>query len=183
MLQDVDIMKRPKNKSRQDAVVVTVRETSIGSLLVAKSHKGICYIALGDEIGQLLQELRMRFTNIKQNINNSVLNQEMACIIAMVETPKLMKHHNLPLDINGTAFQKKIWAVLCEIQCGETVSYEELAKRIDMPKAYRAVANACASNELALVIPCHRVIRKNSTLSGYRWGTQRKQILLQREQY
>ncbi|WP_078719506.1 MULTISPECIES: methylated-DNA--[protein]-cysteine S-methyltransferase [unclassified Bartonella] len=174
-------MKERENKSRQGAVVVTARETSIGSLLVAKSYKGIFYIALGDTTAQLLQQLRMFFTNIKHNFDDSLLNQEIACIVAMVETPKLVKHHNLSLDINGTAFQKKIWAVLCEVQCGETISYEELAKKIGMPKAYRAVAKACASNQLALMIPCHRVVRKNGTISGYRWGTQRKQILLQRE--
>ncbi|AQX26947.1 methylated-DNA--[protein]-cysteine S-methyltransferase [Bartonella sp. Raccoon60] len=177
------IMEKRKNKSRQDTIIATARKTSIGSLLVAKSHKGICYIALGDSIEQLLQELGTRFTNIKYNINDNVLNQEIAYIVAMVETPKLVKHHNLLFDINGTVFQKKIWTALCEIRCGETISYKELAQSIGMPKAYRAVANACACNELALVIPCHRVIRKNGALSGYRWGIQRKQILLQRERY
>ncbi|AQX30376.1 methylated-DNA--[protein]-cysteine S-methyltransferase [Bartonella schoenbuchensis] len=168
-----------KNKNSQDAIVVILKETSIGVLLIAKSRKGICNIALGDTAEQLLQELKI--TNVQYNIDDNVLNREIAHIVAMVETPKLVEHHDLQLDIKGTAFQQKVWGALCEIQCGETVSYKELAQHIGMPKAVRAVANACAHNKLALVIPCHRVIYKNGAIAGYRWGIQRKQILLHRE--
>ncbi|WP_375629332.1 MULTISPECIES: methylated-DNA--[protein]-cysteine S-methyltransferase, partial [unclassified Bartonella] len=95
---------------------------------------------------------------------------------------KLFLHKTYMLSINGTVFQRQVWAVLCDIPCGETISYEILACRIGMPKAFRAVAHACARNELAIIIPCHRVVRKNGFISGYRWGEKRKQILLQREQ-
>lgn len=178
-----DIIKRSKNKSKQAAVIVIARETSIGNLTVVKSRKGLCYIALGDVTAQLFQELEVHFTDIKHDVDDFALHQDIECIVEMIETPKLVKNHNFRLDINGTVFQKKVWAALCEVQCGEIISYEELAQNIGMPKAYRAVANACACNKLALVIPCHRVVRKNGALSGYRWGIQRKQILLQRERY
>ncbi|MEL6093201.1 methylated-DNA--[protein]-cysteine S-methyltransferase [Bartonella schoenbuchensis] len=168
-----------KNKNSQDAIVVILKETSIGVLLIAKSRKGICNIALGDTAGQLLQELKI--TNVQYNIDDNILNREIAHIVAMVETPKLVEHRDLQLDIKGTTFQQKVWGALCEVQCGETVSYKELAQHIGMPKAVRAVANACAHNKLALVIPCHRVIYKNGAIAGYRWGIQRKQILLHRE--
>ncbi|ENN92105.1 methylated-DNA--[protein]-cysteine S-methyltransferase [Bartonella bovis] len=170
-----------ENKNSQDAIVVILKETSIGTLLIAKSRKGICNIALGDTVEQLLQELKIGFTNVQYNIDGNVLNREVAHIIAMVETPKLVERHDLQLDIKGTAFQQKVWGALWEVQCGETISYKELAQHIGMPKAVRAVANACAHNKLALVIPCHRVIYKNGALAGYRWGIQRKQILLHRE--
>ncbi|OPB29246.1 methylated-DNA--[protein]-cysteine S-methyltransferase [Bartonella sp. WD12.1] len=171
-----------KNENSQDAVVVILKETSIGVLLIAKSLKGICNIALGDTAEQLLQELKICFTNVQSNIDDHILNREIAHIIAMVETPKLAEYCDLQLDIKGTAFQKKVWGALCEVQCGETISYKELAQHIGMPKAVRAVANACAHNKLALAIPCHRVIYTNGAIAGYRWGIQRKQTLLHREQ-
>ncbi|WP_455466538.1 methylated-DNA--[protein]-cysteine S-methyltransferase [Bartonella sp. B39] len=162
--------------------IFCLRNVSIGGLLVAKSQKGVCNIALGDTTEQLLQEFMVCFGNAKQVDNDNTFKREVAHIIAMIETPKLVRKYNFPLDINGTVFQRKVWAVLCKVPCGETISYEALAQHINMPKAFRAVANACACNELALVIPCHRVVRKNGFISGYRWGVRRKKILLQREQ-
>ncbi|WP_409361713.1 methylated-DNA--[protein]-cysteine S-methyltransferase [Bartonella heixiaziensis] len=162
--------------------VLFLRETSIGGLLVAKSPKGICNIALGNTTEQLLQEFMVRFDDAQQNVDDGVFNREISYIVAMVETPHLVRRYDFSLDINGTVFQKKVWSALCKIPCGKTLSYEELAQHIGMPKAFRAVANACACNELALVIPCHRVVRKNGFISGYRWGVRRKKILLQREQ-
>ncbi|EJF86631.1 methylated-DNA--[protein]-cysteine S-methyltransferase [Bartonella rattimassiliensis] len=162
--------------------IFCLKDVSIGKLLVAKSPKGICYIALGDTAEQLLQEFTVHFGNAQQVVGDNTFKREVAHIIAMIETPKLIKKYTFPLDINGTVFQQKVWAVLCTIPCGETISYEILACRIGMPKAFRAVANACAHNELAIIIPCHRVVRKDGFISGYRWGIERKQILLQREQ-
>ncbi|UTO28867.1 methylated-DNA--[protein]-cysteine S-methyltransferase [Bartonella harrusi] len=159
-----------------------LRSTSIGGLLVAKSQKGICNIALGETTEQLLQEFMEHFSDAKQVENDDRLKREVAHIVAMIETPQLVRKYNFSLDIKGTVFQQKVWAVLCNVPCGSTISYEALAERIGIPKAFRAVANACACNELALIIPCHRVIRKNGFISGYRWGAWRKQILLQREQ-
>ncbi|GAA5103647.1 methylated-DNA--[protein]-cysteine S-methyltransferase [Bartonella jaculi] len=162
--------------------IFCLKNVSIGGLLVAKTQKGICNIALGNTTEQLLQEFTIRFDDAQQVTDNRIFKREVAHIIAMIETPKLVRRHDFPLDINGTVFQQKVWAALCKIPCGETISYEELAQHIGMPKAFRAVANACACNELALVIPCHRVVRKNGFISGYRWGVGRKKILLQREQ-
>ncbi|KEC55417.1 methylated-DNA-[protein]-cysteine S-methyltransferase [Bartonella koehlerae C-29] len=149
---------------------------------MAKSHRGICNIALGDTLEQLLQEFIVRFNDVQKVDNDSTFKREVAHIIEMIESPKFVKKHDFALDINGTLFQKKVWTVLCEVPCGETISYEALAQHIGMPNALRAVANACARNELALLIPCHRVVRKDGFISGYRWGTWRKKILLQREQ-
>ncbi len=149
--------------------------------MVAKSQKGICNIALGNTTEQLLQEFTDRFGNVKHVDDDNKFKREVAHIVTMIETPKLARKYDFSLDINGTVFQQKVWTVLCEVPCGETISYEVLAQRIGMPNAFRAVANACARNELALIIPCHRVVRKDGFISGYRWGVWRKQILLQRE--
>ncbi len=162
--------------------IFCLEDVSIGKLLVAKSQKGICYTALGDTTEQLLQEFTVRFGDAQQVVGDKAFKREVAHIIAMIEMPKLVKKYNFPLDIKGTVFQRQVWTRLCDIPCGETISYEELACRLGMPKAFRAVANACARNELAIIIPCHRVVRKNGFISGYRWGVKRKQILLQREQ-
>lgn len=158
------------------------KDVSIGKLLVGKSQKGIFHIALGDTTEQLLQKFMVRFGDAQQVVDDNAFKREVAHIIAMIETPKLVKKYNFPLDISGTVFQRKVWETLCNIPCGETISYKELACRVGMPNAFRAVAHACARNELAVIIPCHRVVRKNGCISGYRWGKKRKQILLQREQ-
>ncbi|MET3589404.1 methylated-DNA-[protein]-cysteine S-methyltransferase [Bartonella silvatica] len=149
--------------------------------MVAKSRKGICNIALGDIREQLLQDFTSRFCDVKQVDHDKTFNKEVAHIVEMIETSLLVEKYDFSLDIHGTVFQKKVWTALCEVPCGETISYEALARRIGMPNSFRAVAHACAHNELALIIPCHRVIRKNGSISGYRWGIWRKQILLQRE--
>ncbi|VEJ45108.1 methylated-DNA--[protein]-cysteine S-methyltransferase [Bartonella vinsonii] len=162
--------------------IFCLKNVSIGALLVAKSYKGICNIALGDTKEQLLQEFTGRFGNVKYVDDDNTFKKEVAHIVAMIETPKLARKYDFPLDINGTIFQQKVWTLLCEVPCGKTISYEMLAQRIGMPHAFRAVANACTRNELALIIPCHRVVRKDGFISGYRWGVWRKQILLQREQ-
>ncbi|MDM9997255.1 methyltransferase [Bartonella henselae] len=162
--------------------IFCLKNVSIGGLLVAKSHKGICNIALGDTPEQLLQEFTVRFGDVQQVDDDITFKKEVTHIVAMIESPKFVRKHDFPLDIIGTVFQQKVWTGLCEVPCGETISYEALAQHIGMPNAFRAVANACARNELALLIPCHRVVRKDGFISGYRWGIWRKKILLQREQ-
>ncbi|WP_208432649.1 methylated-DNA--[protein]-cysteine S-methyltransferase [Bartonella taylorii] len=162
--------------------IFCLQNVSIGGLLVAKSHKGICDIMLGDTTEQLLQEFTVCFDDAQQVDDDNIFKKEVAHIVTMIENPELVKRHDFPLDIKGTIFQQKVWTALCEVPCGETISYEVLAKRISMPNAFRAVANACARNKLALIIPCHRVVHKNGFISGYRWGFRWKQILLQREQ-
>lgn len=161
--------------------IFCLKSTSIGVLLVAKSRKGICNIVLGESREQLLGEFTARFSDVQQVDDEGTFEREIAHIVAMIETPKLTKKLDFSLDINGTVFQKKVWSLICEIPCGETISYKALAQRIGKPNAFRAVANACAANELALIIPCHRVVCKDGFISGYRWDSWRKKILLQRE--
>ncbi len=175
-------IKKMKMLNISQTRIFCLEDVSIGKLLVVKSKKGICYIALGDTTEQLLQEFTVRFGDAQQVVGDNTFKREVAHIIAMIETPRLVKKYNFLLDINGTFFQRQVWAALCDIPCGETISYEILACRIGMPNAFRAVASACARNELAIIIPCHRVVRKNGFISGYRWGGKRKKILLQREQ-
>ncbi|MGP1716091.1 MAG: bifunctional DNA-binding transcriptional regulator/O6-methylguanine-DNA methyltransferase Ada [Methylophilus sp.] len=154
-------------------------ECSLGSILVASSDKGICAISIGDDAEHLLSELQDRFPNANLIGGDAAFESLVASVIAFVESPRLGL--DLPLDIQGTAFQQRVWLALREIPAGSTVTYTELAQRIGMPNAVRAVASACAANTLAVMIPCHRVVRLNGALSGYRWGVQRKQALIERE--
>lgn len=154
-------------------------ECSLGTILVAASEKGICAISLGSEPELLLQEFQDRFANADLVPGGKDFDAWVAQVVGFVEAPGAGL--SLPLDIRGTAFQQRVWQALTEIPVGTTLSYAELAKRIGSPKAVRAVARACASNSLALAIPCHRVVRGDGTLSGYRWGVERKRALLERE--
>lgn len=156
-----------------------IGECSLGSILVAASTRGICTIALGDAPEKLLNELQDQFPRATLVGGDSVFEEWVAKVVGFVETPSLGL--DLPLDIRGTAFQQRVWQALREIPVGTRVSYTDIANRIDMPKAVRAVAGACASNKLAVAIPCHRVVRSDGDLSGYRWGIERKQALLERE--
>ncbi len=157
----------------------TTGECSLGIILVAESERGICAIAFGDDETALITYLHTLFPNAAIQPAATDFANGLAEVIAFVEDPQIGLH--LPLDIRGTVFQQKVWQALCEIQPGSTSTYSELAARIDSPKAVRAVASACAANKLAVVIPCHRVILKDGGLAGYRWGVERKRILLQRE--
>ena len=146
---------------------------------MAQSDRGICAIQLGDEPQSLLQELQDRFPKAELIGADKNFEQTVAHVISFIETPALGL--DLPLDIRGTAFQQRVWQALTEIPLGTTASYSEIAQRIGAPKAFRAVAMACGANSLAVVIPCHRVVRNDGNLSGYRWGVERKQILLKNE--
>ncbi|RDB42924.1 bifunctional DNA-binding transcriptional regulator/O6-methylguanine-DNA methyltransferase Ada [Halomonas sp. DQ26W] len=154
-------------------------ECSLGTILVATSQRGICAISLGSDPEQLLQELQERFANANLVPGGQDFDAWMARVVGFVEVPGIGL--SLPLDIRGTAFQRRVWHALTEIPVGATISYAELAKQIDSPQAVRAVARACASNPIALAIPCHRVVRSDGALSGYRWGVERKRALLERE--
>lgn len=154
-------------------------ECSLGSILVAASARGICSIALGDNPETLLRQLHEQFPKAELVGGNREFAQWVATVVAFVERPALGL--NLPLDIRGTAFQQRVWQKLREIPCGTTRSYAELAKDLGQPSAVRAVARACAANTLAVAIPCHRVVRTDGSLSGYRWGIERKGKLLKRE--
>ncbi len=152
---------------------------TLGSILVAASDKGICAVALGDDPDALLRELQDRFFHAELIGGDAAFEKTVARVIAFVERPS--SGLELPLDIQGTAFQQRVWQALRKIPSGQSITYSELAKRIGKPAAVRAVASACAANTIAVAIPCHRVVRLNGTLSGYRWGVERKRSLLLRE--
>ncbi|MEO5923707.1 MAG: bifunctional DNA-binding transcriptional regulator/O6-methylguanine-DNA methyltransferase Ada [Bryobacteraceae bacterium] len=151
-----------------------VGECSLGLVLVARTERGICAILMGDVTEALETDLRARFP--KANVLRS---GEIADAVRLIETPQAGL--DLPLDIRGTAFQLRVWQALREIPAGRTLSYTEVAEKIGSPKSVRAVAGACAANAIAVAIPCHRVVRGDGSLSGYRWGVDRKRALLERE--
>ncbi len=156
-----------------------VGECSLGSILVAMSERGVCAILLGDDPDALARELQDRFPRASMIGGDAGFETLVAKVVGFVEAPGLGL--DLPLDVRGTAFQQRVWQALREIPAGSTVSYGELAERIGAPGSARAVGHACASNHLAVAIPCHRVVRNDGGLSGYRWGVERKRALLQRE--
>jgi AraC family transcriptional regulator of adaptative response/methylated-DNA-[protein]-cysteine methyltransferase len=161
------------------AVRFAVGECSLGSILVAASDKGICSILLGDEPDSLVRLLQDRFPNAALTGGDARFDQWMARVIGFVDAPRL--GFDLPLDVRGTAFQRRVWRVLSAIPVGSTVSYADVAKKIGAPGSVRAVAQACGANPLAVAIPCHRVVRRDGAMSGYRWGVERKRALLERE--
>jgi AraC family transcriptional regulator of adaptative response/methylated-DNA-[protein]-cysteine methyltransferase len=156
-----------------------VGQTSLGAILVASSRKGVASILLGDDPDALVRSLQDRFP--KAHLIGADRDYEtlVARVVGFVESPAMGL--DLPLDVRATAFEQRVWQALQDIPVGETVSYAEIAQRIGSPNAARAVARACAANDVAVAIPCHRVIRNNGSVSGYAWGTERKRELLSRE--
>lgn len=152
---------------------------SLGNILVARSVRGVCAILLGDDPAILVHDLQDRFPVAHLMGADAGFEQLVSKVLDFIEAPKLGL--DLPLDIRGTAFQQRVWQALREIPAGQTASYTDIARRIGAPKAARAVAGACAANPLAVAIPCHRVVRSDGGLSGYRWGVERKRALLKRE--
>lgn len=156
-----------------------VGQCALGAILVAQSQRGICAILLGDDPDGLVRDLQDQFPKAEIIGCDGEFEQLIAQVVGFVETPSIGL--NLPLDVQGTAFQERVWRALREIPPGTTASYAEIADRIGSPKAVRAVAQACATNHIAVAIPCHRVVRRNGELAGYRWGVDRKRELLRRE--
>lgn len=152
---------------------------SLGSVLVAATERGVCAILLGDDPDWLTRNLQDRFPAARLIGGDTSFEQWVAAVVGLVEDPR--RGLDLPLDIRGTAFQVRVWDALRQILPGSTASYTEIAERIGQPRAARAVALACAANPIAIAIPCHRVIRTDASLSGYRWGVERKARLLDRE--
>jgi AraC family transcriptional regulator of adaptative response/methylated-DNA-[protein]-cysteine methyltransferase len=161
------------------AIRIAVGECSLGSILVACSEKGICAISLGDDPQALVRDLQDRFPKAEVIGADRTFEALVAQVIGFVETPAIGL--DLPLDVRGTAFQQRVWRALRDIPLGARVSYSDIAQQIGAPKSMRAVAGACAANALAVAIPCHRVVRNDGALSGYRWGVERKRALLERE--
>ncbi|MFC3106972.1 bifunctional DNA-binding transcriptional regulator/O6-methylguanine-DNA methyltransferase Ada [Undibacterium arcticum] len=156
-----------------------IGECSLGAILVAQSERGVCAILLGDDPDALARELQDCFPRAKLIGGDREFEQLVAKVVGLVEAPQFGL--DLPLDVRGTAFQQRVWQALREIPAGQTASYTEIARRIGSPTAVRAVAQACAANMLAVAIPCHRVVRHDGGLSGYRWGVERKRALLDKE--
>lgn len=157
-----------------------VVDCSLGALLIAESPRGLCAIMIDDNRDVLIYALQERFPSAMLTEDQSGLAERIAQILGLIANPGTKL--DIPLDLRGTPFQHRVWSALREIPPGQTLSYGELAGRIGAPKAFRAVAGACAANALAVLIPCHRVVRSDSGLSGYRWGVERKRALLAREQ-
>lgn len=156
-----------------------VGQCTLGAILVARSDVGLCAILLGDDPDTLTRELQDRFPRARLLGGDAGFEQWVARVVGFVEAPAIGL--DLPLDIRGTAFQQRVWQALQAIPPGQTVSYADLAQRIGAPAATRAVAQACSANPLAVAIPCHRVVRRDGGLSGYRWGVERKRALLANE--
>lgn len=168
-----------KNGGARTEIRFAVGQCSLGAILVATSPKGVCAILLGDEPDELARALQDQFPKATLIGGDPAFEDTVATVVGFVEAPDLGL--DLPLDIRGTAFQQRVWQALRKIPSGATASYAEIAERIGSPKAVRAVAGACAANTLAVAIPCHRVVRTDGSLSGYRWGVERKRALLSKE--
>lgn len=162
-----------------NAILFAIGQCSRGAILVAQSARGVCAILLGDDPDRLARDLQDQFPNAELVGADPHFEQLVAQVVGFIEAPALGL--DLPLDLRGTAFQERVWQALRDIPPGSTASYAQIAARIGAPKSFRAVAQACGANSLAVAIPCHRVVRSNGDLSGYRWGVERKQQLLERE--
>jgi AraC family transcriptional regulator of adaptative response/methylated-DNA-[protein]-cysteine methyltransferase len=161
------------------AIRFAVGQCSLGAILVAATDKGVCAIMLGDDPDALVRELQDRFPKARLIGGEADFERLVAKVVGFVEAPA--QGLDLPLDLRGTAFQQRVWQALQKIPAGRTATYMEIAKRIGRPKAVRAVAAACADNPVAVAIPCHRVVRLDGNLAGYRWGIARKRALLDKE--
>lgn len=167
-------MKNPIEK-----IEMAVGNSSLGPVLVAKSRKGLCAVTLGEDRRAQRQYLEQRFPGAELCEGGAEIEALLAQVIRLVESPR--RGLKVSLDLRGTEFQRQVWQALREIPAGSTSTYTDIARKIGRPEAVRAVAGACAANALAVLIPCHRVLRSDGNLSGYRWGVERKRRLLERE--
>ncbi len=172
--------RRYRTGGADEVLHFAVGECSLGAILVACSAKGVAAILIGEEPDALARELQDRFPRARLIGGDAAFEAKVARVVGFVEAPHIGL--DLPLDVRGTAFQLRVWQALRDIPAGTTATYTEIAERIGAPNAMRAVAGACAANRLAVAIPCHRVIRHDGALSGYRWGVERKRDLLAREE-
>lgn len=166
-------------KGKNMTINYTIADCDLGKLLVARTAKGVCAVAFGDDEKSLAENLFAEYENAEIAEDNANLKKFVEAILANLRGAN--KTLDLPLDLQATAFQMRVWDILRKIPYGETVSYSQVAEKLGNKNAVRAVASACASNRAALVIPCHRVVGKSGALSGYRWGVERKKALLEKE--
>jgi AraC family transcriptional regulator, regulatory protein of adaptative response / methylated-DNA-[protein]-cysteine methyltransferase len=171
--------KQFRRGGQDEEIRFAVGQCSLGAILVASSKKGVVSILIDDEPDDLVRTLQDRFSNAQLVGADAEYEQLVARVVGLVESPAVRV--DLPLDVRGTVFQRKVWQALRKIPVGKTLSYADVARRIGAPKAVRAVAGACAANHIAVAIPCHRVIRNDGGVSGYRWGVERRRALLERE--
>jgi AraC family transcriptional regulator of adaptative response/methylated-DNA-[protein]-cysteine methyltransferase len=169
-----------KNGARDKQIRFAIVPCYLGLVLVAATRQGVCAIDFGNTAGALKEELRRRFPKAEFQAPDRDFTAMIARILTFLEAPN-RTGLSLSLDVQGTAFQRRVWLALQKIPPGDTVSYADIASRIEKPQAARAVAKACAANPVAVAIPCHRVVRSNGQLGGYRWGLERKRVLLERE--
>lgn len=170
---------RFRSGGKGEVIRFAVGECSLGAILVASSEIGVCGIMLDEDPEVLVAELQHRFPQARLVGGDGNYENLVAKVVGLVEQPQLGL--DLPLDVRGTAFQQRVWQALREIPAGSTLSYADVACKIGSPKSVRAVAGACGANHIAIAIPCHRVVRTDGNLSGYRWGVERKRTLLARE--
>ena len=171
--------RNPKRQWVPDEIRFDIGSFSLGLALVAQSSRGVCAVLLGDDAEELRRDLASRFPGATLAGDSAALESLTRKVIEFVESPA--RGLNVPVDMHGSEFQLRVWHALQQIPAGSTASYAEVARQIGMPSSARAVAQACAANALAVVVPCHRVVRSDGRLSGYRWGVQRKRTLLERE--
>ena len=168
-----------REKGHATLIHYTVTDSPLGKLLVATTEKGICSVRLGDDAAALKEELHTEFARAEVKEDDATLSDWVDVILQHLNGKE--PHLDLPLDVRATAFQKQVWQALQQVPYGETRSYAQLAEALGKPKAVRAVASACARNPVALVVPCHRIVRSDGGMGGYRWGVERKEVLLERE--
>ncbi|MEM6927174.1 MAG: methylated-DNA--[protein]-cysteine S-methyltransferase, partial [Myxococcota bacterium] len=164
---------------RGETIRFAVAQGSLGAVLVAATTRGVCAVLLGDDAEALVEDLQARFAEANLEGADPSFDATVAIVVGLVDHPG--DAPELPLDLRGTAFQRRVWRALTQIPAGETRTYTEIAAAIGSPRSSRAVAGACAANPVAVIVPCHRVVRADGGLSGYRWGIDRKRTLLQRE--
>ena len=160
-------------------ILFSTGECVLGVVLVAKGERGVCAILLGDDADRLARDLRQRFPQARLRNGGSELAPLLAKVASFLTAPAMGL--DVPLEMRGTAFQQRVWRALQEIPAGSTVSYTDVARRLGSPASAKEVGEACAANALAVAIPCHRVVRSDGGLAGYRWGVKRKHALLRRE--
>jgi len=172
-------VKMMSTTTNQGDICFATAPCTLGVLLLAQSSHGVCAVFFGDDDKLLVQQLQRAFPDAQLQQAQTVLKAALAEVMAVLENPKTLCL--LPLDTGGSAFERQVWQALRQIAPGATASYSEIAECIGKPRAVRAVASACARNRLALLIPCHRVVRRDGALAGYRWGVERKRMLLAQE--
>tara|TARA_R110001606_G_scaffold395664_1_gene568328 strand:- start:8148 stop:8711 length:564 start_codon:yes stop_codon:yes gene_type:complete len=166
-----------------ESISYTCRKTALGLIGMAATETGICFVQFGEDEQTLLAMLTKEFPNAEISASSAQNTPELDTWINALNQhiSAGIPRPDLPLDMRGTAFQMKVWRFLLSIREGEVLSYSQLAQQIDKPKAVRAVATACAKNRIAILIPCHRILRSDGGLGGYRWGIDKKKMLLERE--